>query len=191
MWILWITVSATVLIVLCIWAVFLPAFRRALVGWRLLSASGLALSVMGFNFVIRFWKPTAGPYRVNELYPYGSYLHAWAVSFGFAWIAFGFLFAGLALLGSRSASRVVWVTLLTSWLICWLPHGVIVLAFAWAGQNAQNVHSYRQWASDLAGFSLLLANALMLLAHFGFSLGGFILSARELWWERVKSPEVV
>ena len=85
MWILWITVSATVLIVLCIWAVFLPAFRRALVGWRLLSASGLALSVMGFNFVIRFWKPTAGPYRVNELYPYGSYLHAWAVSFGFAW----------------------------------------------------------------------------------------------------------
>ncbi len=176
MWVVWITVSTAVLIVLAILLTLAPAFRVAPLGWRLLSASGIPLSLCGLIFIIRFWEPTAGPYRANELYPYGNHLHAWAVSFGFTWLAFGLLFAALALLGSRTASRIVWAALLASWFICWLPHGVIGLAFAWAGQNAPSVQTYRKWASDPQQFILLLSNALALLAHFGLSVVGFMIT---------------
>jgi hypothetical protein len=125
MWAVWITTSAAVLIALAVLLCLRATFRAAPIGWRLLSASGIPLSIAGLIFIIRFWQPIAGPYRANELYPYGNHLHAWAVSFGFTWLAFGLLFAGMALLGSRSTSRVVWVTLLASWFICWLPHGMI------------------------------------------------------------------
>jgi hypothetical protein len=176
MWAAWITVSIAILITLAILLRLVPAFRTASLGWRLLSASGIPLSLAGFVFIVRFWQPTAGPYRANELYPFGDHLHAWAVSFGFAWLAVGLLFAGLSLLGSRNASRVVWATLLASWFICWLPHGVIGLAFAWAGQNAPSVEAYRKWASEPQGFALLLSNALILLAHFGLSVLGFAMT---------------
>src|SRR5207245_2032880 len=112
--------------------------------------------------------------------------HAWAVSFGFTWMAFGLLFAGLALLGPRSASRIVWMTLLASWFICWLPHGVIGVAFVWAGQNAPSVHAYRQWASNAQGLALLVSNALILVAHFGLSTSGFVMTGVRL---RRESPE--
>src|SRR5262249_32973095 len=155
-WAIWISVSISILIMLAILVGLLPSFRTAPRSWRLLSASGIPLSVGGVNFIIRFWKPTPGPYRANELYPYGDHLHAWAVSFGFTWFAFGLIFVGLALLGSRNARGVVWATLLSSWVICWLPHGMIGLAFAWAGGNAPSVESYRKWASEPQGFILLL-----------------------------------
>jgi hypothetical protein len=138
------------------------------------------MSVGGINFIIRFWKPTSGPYLANKLYPYGDHLHAWAVSFGFASLAFGLLFAALALLGSRSASRLVWAALLASWFIYWLPHGVIGLAFAWAGGNAPSVEIYRKWASEPQGFILLLFNALTLLAHFGLSILGFVMTGMQI-----------
>ncbi len=179
MWAVWITVSAAVLAVLAVCFRLLPAFRSASLGQRLLSASGIALSAGGLNFVLRFWEPTAGPYRADELYPYGSRVNAWAVSFGFTWLAFGLLFVGLALLGSRNNNRLVWATLLASWLLCWLPHGVIGLAFAWAGHNAPSLAKYRAFASHRV--ALFLANALIMLAHFGLSLSGFVLWGRELW----------
>src|ERR1035438_7850531 len=103
------------------------------------------------NFVIRFWNPTPGPYLANHLYPFGDHLHAWAVSFGFTWLAFGLLFAVLALLASRDKSRLVWAALLAGWFICWLPHGVIGLAFAWAGGNAPSVETYSKWSSAPQG----------------------------------------
>jgi hypothetical protein len=186
MWAVWIVVSTSILIMLAVLSSLLPAFRAAPRSWRLLGASGIPLSLGGINFIIRFWEPTSGPYRANELYPYGDHLHAWAVSFGFTWLAFGLLFAGLALLGSRHASRVVWATLLASWFICWLPHGVIGLAFAWAGGNAPSVETYRKWASEPQGFILLLSNALILLAHFGLSISGFVMTGIEFRRERVK-----
>ena len=187
MWIVWIIVSISILIAVGILISLLPAFRAAPLSWRLLSASGIPLSIGGINFIIRFWEPTAGPYRANELYPYGDHLHAWAVSFGFTWLAFGLLFAAFALLGSRDASRVVWAALLASWLICWLPHGVIGLAFAWAGGNAPSVERYRKWASAPQGFTLLLFNALTLLAHFGLSVLGFVLTRLDFRRKRVES----
>src|SRR5881394_2509514 len=116
MWAVWISVSISILVVLAILLSLLPAFRTAPRSWRLLCASGIPLSVGGINFIIRFWKPTSGPYRANELYPYGDHLHAWAISFGFTWVAFGLIFVGLALLGSRNAKGVVWATLLASWV---------------------------------------------------------------------------
>jgi hypothetical protein len=180
MWTLWITVSAAVLIVLAVSLCLRPAFRAAPIGWRLLSASGIPLNLAGLIFIIRFWQPTAGPYRANELYPYGNHLHAWAVSFGFTWFAFGLLFAGLALLGSRRTGRVVWVTLLASWVICWLPHGVIGLAFACAGHNAPSLETYRKWASESQGFILLVSDAVILLAHFALAMLGFVMSGLEI-----------
>lgn len=182
--IVWITVSVVVLLVFSLLLRLLPAFREASLGWRLLSASGIPLGVTGVNFILRFWHPTAGPYRANELYPYGSHLQTWAVSFGFAWVAFGLMFTGLALLAVKNSRRIVWLTLLASWFICWLPHGIIGIGFAWAGQNAPSVDAYQNWASSSAGFALLLFNALTLLAHFVLSLSGFVLTGLELRRER-------
>lgn len=116
----------------------------------------------------------------TELYPYGSHLQTWVVSFGFAWVAFGMLFAVLALVGARESSRIIWIALLAGWFICWLPPGIIGVGFAWAGQNAPSVRAYQDWASRPAGFALLLFNALILLAHFGLSLTGFVLTGMGL-----------
>jgi hypothetical protein len=184
MWAMAATVGVAVLTMSVILKSMLPAFRSSSLGWRLLGASGIPLSVGGINFIVRFWKPTAGPYRANELYPYGSHLNAWAVSFGFTSLAFGVLFAGLALLGSRSAKLAVWATLLGTWLVCWLPHGVIGLAFAVAGHNEPSLETYRQWGSTGRGFWLLLFNSITILAHFGLSLWGFALTGREIWRAR-------
>ncbi len=186
MWTVWITVSTAVLIALAIFISLVPAFRTAPLGWKLLSASGIPLAIAGLIFILRFWEPTTGPYRANELYPYGDHLQAWAVSFGFTWLAFGLLFAGLALLGSRSASRIVWLTLLVSWFICWLPHGVIGIAFAWAGENVPSVEAYRKWASEAPGRILLVSDALILLAHFGLSMVGFVIAGIALRREGLK-----
>jgi hypothetical protein len=186
MWAVWITTSAVVLIALAVSLCLRPAFRAAPTGWRLLSVSGIPLSLAGLIFIIRFWQPTAGPYRANDLYPYGNHLHAWAVSFGFTWLAFGLLFAGLALLGSRRTGRVVWATLLASWFICWLPHGVIGVAFAWAGQNEPNVEVYRRWASEPKGSFVLLSGGVILLAHFGLSILGFMMTGVEIRRGKIK-----
>lgn len=186
MWIVWITVSTSTLIALAVLICLLPAFRSASLNWRLLGASGIPLSVLGVNFILRFWRPTAGPYLANELYPYGDAVHAWAVSFGLTWLAFGLLFTVLALSGSRNASRVVWSALLATWLICWLPHGIIGLAFAWAGGNAPSVESYSKWASEPQGFILLFFNALALIAHFALSFLGFVMTGIEIRRERIK-----
>lgn len=107
MWAVWIAVSISILIAFAVLTAFLPAFRAAPLSWRLLSASGIPLSITGVNFIIRFWHPTAGPYLANELYPFGNHLQTWAVSFGFAWLAFGLLFTVFALSASSNKSQIV------------------------------------------------------------------------------------
>lgn len=176
----WITVSLVVLIAGALLFRMIPAFRESSLGWRLLAVSGISLAITGINFILRFWHPTAGPYRANEIYPYGTHLQTWAVSFGFAWLAFGLLFTGLSLLGSKSSSRDAWLLLLGSWFLCWLPHGLIGVAFAWAGRNEPSISAYREWGSEAAGFALLLFNALTLLVHFGASVVGFFLTGLHL-----------
>lgn len=174
--IVWITAGLSVLPAVAVLICFLPAFRTATLGWRLLGASGVSLSILGVNFIIRFWTPTVGPYRANELYPFGGHLHAWAVSFGFTWIAFGLLFAVFALSVSRTANHTVWIAMFVAWLLCWIPHGIIGVAFASAGKNAPSVATYRQWSANPRGFALLLFNMLALAAHFGCAVAGFWLT---------------
>ncbi len=178
MWIVWLVSGAAVAGFVAALAAFRPAFRRAARGWQLLAASGIFLALCGLGFVARFWEPTPGPYLANQLYPFGPYVNTWAVSFGFAWMAFGLLFAGLALIGSREGSRRIWVMLLMSWLLCWLPHAIIGIGFAWAGHNAPSVRLYRDWAAEPAGLLVLCISALVLLAHLACSIAGFVLTGR-------------
>ena len=178
------TIGITLLIVLVALVCLRSASRTSTLGWRLLAWSGITLSLGGLGFVARFWKPTEGPYLANEIYPYGSHLNAWAVSFGFTWIAFGLLFSGLATLGAREARATVWLTLLAAWMLCWLPHGVIGVAFAWAGRNEPSIRVYRDWGSNHSGFLVLLQGAVIIVAHFSLSLLGFLLTGRELLRQR-------
>ena len=101
MWVVWLVGGAATAILLAVLSTLRSDFRSAARGWQLLAVSGLLLALGGLGFAIRFWEPTPGPYLANELYPFGPYLNAWAVSFGFTWLSFGLLFIGLALLGAQ------------------------------------------------------------------------------------------
>jgi hypothetical protein len=181
MWVVWLVSGGTTAALLATLALFRSDFRQAARGWQLLAVSGIALAVAGLSFVVRFWRPTPGPYMANELYPLGPYVNAWAVSFGFAWLAFGIVFVGLALSGAREESVRSWVVLLVSWVLCWLPHGIIGIGFAWAGHNTPSVRFYRDWAAQGLGWLVLSTSALILLAHFSCSIVGFVLTGRQLW----------
>jgi hypothetical protein len=117
--------------------------------WQILAASALPLAIGGVGFIIRFWKPLPGPYRANESYPLGPYLNAWAVSFGFMWLAFGLVFFVLALRVPRTPR--LGVALLVAWILAWLPHGIIGIGFALAGSNQPSIALYRGWASRWPG----------------------------------------
>lgn len=182
---LWLTVALALLVSGGVAATLRDAHREAARGWRLLAYGAGPLALAGLLFVVRFWVPTGGPYLANVRYPFGTHLAAWAVSFGFTWVAFALVFAALALVGGRSAAppgdaRVVWAALLGAWLLCWLPHAVIGVAFAWAGQNAPSVAFYRRWASDPVGAAVLFADAALLLSHLGLSVAGFYAVGRGL-----------
>jgi vacuolar-type H+-ATPase subunit I/STV1 len=181
MWVVWLVTGGAIVAFLGAVALFRPDFQDSPRGWQLLAGSGVALAIGGLIFIIRFWEPTPGPYLANELYPLGPYLNAWAVSFGFAWLGFGLLFVALALTGARWASRRIWFILLTSWFLCWLPHGIIGIGFAWAGQNAPSIQRYRAWTAHVPGLIVLCASAVVLLGHFALSIVGFIVTWRELW----------
>ena len=155
------------------------SWRGASRAWRLLAFSGIPLAASGWSFVLRFWDPTSGPYLADVRYPFGSHLNAWAVSFGFTWIAFGLLFAALALLGP--ASRTTALLLGAAWLLCWLPHGVIGVGFALAGGTAESLERYQAWGSNALGAGTLFFGALLLLLHLCSSLAGFFLVARSLY----------
>lgn len=96
--------------------------NRLLTGWNLLAFCGFGYVPGGLLLVIWTWKPTSGPYVIGERYPYGGYLEAWQVSVGFAFLAFGLLFAVTSLVGSRTRSKWLWFALLTSFVLMWFPH---------------------------------------------------------------------
>ena len=157
-------------------------FRAAPLGWRLLAHAGWPLSLAGALFVLRFWMPTSGPFRANVRYPFGTHLNAWAVSFGFTWIAFGLLFTALAVLASRAPhDRPAWFVLLAAWIVCWLPHAVIAVAFAVGGTDPRSVTDYRAWGANPAGALILGIDAVLLLLHVGLSVAGFVVAGRTAW----------
>jgi hypothetical protein len=152
--------------------------RGAPRSWQLLASSGLPLAVGGLGFILRFWQPLPGPYRVNDAYPLGPYLNTWAVSFGFMWLAFGLVFFALALRTPRTGQS--WLVLFAAWVLAWIPHGIVGIGFAWAGSNRPNVELYRSWASGWPGLIVLGTSALILLAHFGLALWGFVRTGLEI-----------
>jgi len=178
MWFVWVVaVLSAALVASCMFCVRRD-LRAAPRSWQLLACSGIPLALGGLGFVVRFWQPTSGPYRANEVYPLGPYLNAWAVSFGFMWLAFGLIFFVLAARGPHTVR--MWLTLLVAWFLAWLPHGIIGVGFAAAGSNEPSLRLYQQAAANWPGLLRLSTSALILVAHFGLSLLGFALTGRGL-----------
>lgn len=178
MWLLWsVTLLSAGLLFGCLF-LLRDDLRGAPRAWQLLAGSGVPLALGGLGFIVRFWQPLPGPYRVNDLYPLGTYVNAWAVSFGFMWLAFGLTFYTLALRAPRTPRT--WVALLVAWVLAWLPHGIIAVGFLFAGDNQPSVGLYRDWAGQWPGLLQLGASAVILLSHVALSILGFSLSARAL-----------
>ena len=142
MWIVWLVAAFSTILIAVSVVLLRPDLRAAPLAWRLLGASGIPLVLGGLGFIVRFWKPLPGPYLANAVYPLGPYVNAWAVSFGFMWLAFGLVFTALALRAPRS--WLTWWCLAVAWLLAWMPHGIIGIGFALAGSNAPSVRLYPQ-----------------------------------------------
>ena len=127
---------------------------------------------------MQFWEPLPGPYRANDVYPLGPYLNAWAVSFGFMWVAFGTLFFVHALRAPHNWRT--WLTLFVAWFVAWLPHGVIGIGFAAAGNNEPSIQLYRNWASEWPGLVRLSVRGVIILGHVALGVLGFVFTARDL-----------
>lgn len=165
MWIVWLVIGSTVVIAAAVVVLLWSDLRAVPRSWQILAMSGLPLALGGLVFAIRFWDPTPGPYLADELYPFGAPLNAWAVSFGFMWVAFGLVFFAAAVCGRHSLKT--WLALLAAWGLAWLPHGIIGIGFLAAGSNQPSVEAYRDWGSEWGGFLTLVGSAAILLAHFG------------------------
>lgn len=141
-----------------------------------MQVAGLTLVPAGLIFVLRFWEPTSGPYLANEKYPFGSHLNAWAVSFGFTWIAFGVLFAAAARWLHSISPRRAWWVLMVTWLITWFPHATIGIAVAWQGLDRRSVDTYSRWAESGWGAAILAIDSLLLVVHVASAVAGFVLT---------------
>jgi len=180
---MWLVAVVLVSALAVVWAVVLRlrwTYADCPLGWRVLAHAGWPLVLAGAIFVARFWTPTSGPYIANVRYPFGTHLAAWAVSFGFTWIAFGLLFAALAVLARDAQRPVAWWALLAAWVLCWLPHGYIGVATVVGGMAPVSVTTYQRWGSSPGGALLLAADAGLLLAHFTLCAVGFGLTGRAL-----------
>lgn len=185
MWLVW-TVSALSAAVFAGCLIALREdWRAAPPGWKLLAASGVPLAMAGLGFILRFWEPSPGPFVANELYPLGPYVNAWAVSFGFLWLAFGVAWYALALRAPHDARS--WVTLLAAWVLAWVPHGIIAAGFAAAGDLGASAAVYQEWASRWQGSAGLGLSALILIAYFALSGLGFALTGKAL--RRSRRPD--
>lgn len=180
------TVAASLALVAAVVVALRRRYVGSVTGWRLLAHAGWPLILASAIFVLRFWTPTPGPYLANTRYPFGDHLAAWAVSFGFTWIAFGLLFAALAVLAPRAAldvrgARLAWLALLVTWILCWLPHGIIGVAVAAGGLEPASVVRYADWAARPLGALTLAMDGGLLMLHAGLSVAGFTLAGRDAW----------
>ncbi len=178
MWLVWTVTAASAVVATSCVILLRDDWRVAPRGWQCLAGSGVALALGGLGFIIRFWQPLPGPYIANELYPLGPYVNAWAVSFGFMWLAYGLAFVTLALRGQRSFK--IWLAMIATWILAWLPHAIIVLGFLTAGENERSLELYRGWAAEWRGLLALSVSGLILVGHLGLSLAGFVLTGRAL-----------
>ncbi len=176
----WGILGPTLLLLLVLTFLYADRFRAAKASWRLLSLSGCFVSAFGFVWILRGWNPTPGPYRISEVYPFGTHLQAWQVTFGFTWLAFGFLFFVAVLFAASRPSRFAWATLLASWLVCMLRHAAIAVALAWAGEGTIETVDLSNRLPVETQPGLLGATAAVALLFFSSSLGGFLWTAWQL-----------
>ena len=180
MWVVVIVATVATSVYLVVLQRVTRELKRSSLPWRLLAWSGIPLALSGLAFAVRFWRPSSGPFVANRLYPFGGHLQAWAVSFGFTWMAFGLLFTGAVAYVARRHDWTTWTLLVTSWGLCWLPHVVIGIGFAFHGAHRQSVRTYAEWGRDPAGAIVLASASFVLLWHFVFSVLGFAGTALEI-----------
>ncbi len=112
-----------------VWGLRIRSWKAMSTGGKLLWLSGIFYIPGGLVWLLK-WSPSQGPYGVGENYIFGSYLQAWEVSMGFAFLAFGLLFSSAVLLMEHHKTRWVWTSLLTAWLLVMFPHFLIGVTFA-------------------------------------------------------------
>ena len=78
-------------------------------------------------------------------------------------------------------SRLAWLALAATWVLCRLPHGIIGVAVAAGGMDSVSVEPYVNWAARPLGVLTLAADTGLLLLHAGLSAAGFIIAGREVW----------
>ncbi len=98
-------------------------------GYGLLAAAGLGFIPSGVALTALSWRATAGPYQVGQAYPYGGPMEAWQVAMGFAFMAFGVLFAAGVWALARLRSRRLWWALVAAYALVWFPHAFMGAAF--------------------------------------------------------------
>jgi len=184
MWTVWGVLAPILPLLLVVGFLLSDRFRGAQASWRLLSLSGWFLSAFGLVWILRAWNPTLGPYRIGDAYPFGTHLQAWQVTFGFTWLAFGFLFFVAVLFAAGRPTRVAWATLLVSWLVCMLPHAVIAVALAWTGEETAQAVDLPERVSSEAQPLLIVATVAAAFLLLASSIGGFLWTA----WQLLRRP---
>jgi len=144
-------------------------------GWKLLWLAGVQFVPGGVLWLLQ-WHPRPGPYAVGETYPFGDYVDAWEVSMGFAFVAFGLLFAEAAVLAAGKRSAASWLTLLATWALLMFPHGLITLMFALDDPSLASL--------GVSAYGLPFG-----FVWFAQVATGFILSGRETFWSRPAEAE--
>jgi hypothetical protein len=99
---------------------------------RLFGAAVVVTGIIGLVFA-QSMHPTAGPYAMNERYPFGDAERTWQVTVGFDWIAYAILFAVAGVAVRRVGGGRLWALMGLSFAILWFPHLAIGVAMALDG----------------------------------------------------------
>ena len=187
MWIVWLVATFSTILIAVSVVLLRPDLRAAPLAWRLLGASGIPLVLGGLGFIVRFGKPLPGPYLANAVYPLGPYVNAWAVSFGFMWLAFGLALSPPWRRGCRG-TWLTWWCLAVAWVLAGTaPRNHWYRLRPGRLERTERPAPHRNWASEWPGFVVLCYGALVLLAHFGLSAAGFIGAGWRLWRQHPRS----
>jgi hypothetical protein len=101
-------------------------------GWRLYWANVAVTGLVGLVFA-QSMRLTAGPYTVDERYPFGDAERAYQVTVGFDWIAYAILLAVAGVAIRRTGGRGLWALFALSFVVLWFPHVLIGAALVLNG----------------------------------------------------------
>ncbi len=101
-------------------------------GWRAYGATVVVTALIGLVFAASM-HPTAGPYKIDERYPFGDAERSYQVTVGFDWIAYAILLVVAGSAVRRVGGRTLWGLLALSLVILWFPHVLIGAAMVLHG----------------------------------------------------------